>query len=161
MYHKSVDSPAITVYQCRSKTVTEDGDGIQQARIDDPPVTPFGAFLRATSMDESPQRINVQQGRMGVVGPRTHAVAHDEIYRQLITGDMLRHKVRPGIAGWAQVNGLRGETETVKKMRERVSYDLDYVRNRSLRLDTDIIAKPVWVVPEGDNAYQAARTPLQ
>ena len=83
-----------------------------------------------------PQLINVQQGRMSVVGPRPHAVVHNEIYRTLITGYMLRHKVRPVITGWAPVNGLRGETEAVKKMRERVSYDLDYVRNRALHLDT-------------------------
>ena len=90
---------------------------------------------------------------MSVVGPRPHAVAHNELYRKLITGYMVRHKVRPGITGWAQVNGMRGETETVEKMRERVSYDLDYVRNWSLRFDAYIVAKTAWVVIRGDNAY--------
>ena len=148
-----VDGQPITVYKFRTMTVTEDGDTIKQATAGDSRVTPFGAFLRKTSLDELPQLVNVLQGRMSVVGPRPHAVAHNEMYRKLITGYMLRHKVRPGITGWAQVNGLRGETETVEKMRERVSYDLDYVRNWSLRFDTYIIAKTVWVVLKGDNAY--------
>ena len=98
-------------------------------------MTPFGAFLRRTSLDELPQFINVLQGRMSIVGPRPHAVAHNEMYRKLIKGYMVRHKVKPGITGWAQVNGLRGETETLDKMKARIDYDLDYLRNWSLRLD--------------------------
>ena len=148
-----LDGRDFMVYKFRSMTVTEDGDNIRQATAHDARVTPFGAFLRKTSLDELPQLLNVLQGRMSIVGPRPHAVAHNELYRKLITGYMLRHKVRPGITGWAQVNGLRGETETVERMRERVSYDLDYVRNWSLRFDTYIIAKTVWVVLRGDNAY--------
>jgi putative colanic acid biosynthesis UDP-glucose lipid carrier transferase len=117
-------------------------------------VTPFGAFLRRTSLDELPQFLNVLQGRMSVVGPRPHAVAHNEMYRKLIKGYMLRHKVKPGITGWAQVNGLRGETETVEKMKARIDYDLDYLRNWSLQLDTYIVAKTAWIMLKGEaNAY--------
>ena len=109
--------------------------------------------MRRTSIDELPQFINVLQGRMSIVGPRPHAVAHNELYRKLIKGYMQRHKVRPGITGWAQVNGLRGETEALEKMRARIEYDLDYLRNWSLRLDLFIVAKTVWVVLKGNNAY--------
>ncbi len=115
-------------------------------------MTPVGAFLRRTSLDELPQFFNVLQGRMSIVGPRPHAVAHNEMYRKLIKGYMLRHKVPPGITGWAQVNGFRGETETLEKMKARIDHDLDYLRNWSLRLDLYIIAKTVWVVLKGDNA---------
>ena len=90
---------------------------------------------------------------MSVVGPRPHAVVHNEMYRKLIHGYMIRHKVRPGITGWAQVNGLRGETETVNKMQYRVNYDLDYLRHWSLKFDAYILAKTVWVVLRGKNAY--------
>src|SRR5947199_2751225 len=127
-------------------TVTENGDQVVQARKDDVRVTRIGAFLRRSSLDELPQFINVLQGRMSIVGPRPHAVAHNEMYRKLIKGYMQRHKVKPGITGWAQVNGLRGETETLEKMKARVEYDLDYLRNWSLNLDLYIIAKTLWVV---------------
>jgi putative colanic acid biosynthesis UDP-glucose lipid carrier transferase len=148
-----LDGKDIVVYKFRSMTVTEDGDIIRQASKQDPRVTRFGAFLRRTSMDELPQLFNVLRGHMSIVGPRPHAVAHNEMYRKLINGYTLRHKVRPGITGWAQVNGLRGKTETLKNMEERVSYDLDYLRNWSLGLDCYIIAKTVWVVLKGNNAY--------
>ena len=148
-----LDGNEIIVYKFRSMSVTEDGDTIQQARKVDPRVTPLGAFLRKTSLDELPQFFNVLQGRMSIVGPRPHAVAHNEMYRKLITGYMRRHKVKPGITGWAQVNGLRGETDTVEKMKARIDYDLDYLRNWSLRLDLYIIAKTVWVVLKSNNAY--------
>jgi Sugar transferases involved in lipopolysaccharide synthesis len=95
----------------------------------------------------------VLQGRMSIVGPRPHAVAHNEIYRKLIKGYMLRHKVKPGVTGWAQVNGCRGETDTLDKMRARVAYDLDYLRNWSLSLDLYIVARTVWVVLRGENAH--------
>ena len=116
-------------------------------------MTPVGAFLRRTSLDELPQFVNVLQGRMSIVGPRPHAVAHNEMYRKLIKGYMLRHKVRPGITGWAQVNGYRGETETLEKMKARIDCDLEYLRNWSLRLDLFIIVKTVWVVLKNDDAY--------
>jgi putative colanic acid biosynthesis UDP-glucose lipid carrier transferase len=109
--------------------------------------------MRRTSLDELPQFINVLQGRMSIVGPRPHAVAHNELYRKLIKGYMQRHKVRPGVTGWAQVNGLRGETATLERMRARIDHDLDYLRNWSLRLDLYIMAKTVWVVLRGENAH--------
>ena len=113
---------------------------ITQAQRDDPRVTRFGAFLRRTSLDELPQFINVLQGRMSVIGPRPHAVAHNEQYRGLVPGYMIRHKVKPGISGWAQVNGWRGETDTIEKMQKRVECDLYYIRNWSLWLDVKILA---------------------
>jgi putative colanic acid biosynthesis UDP-glucose lipid carrier transferase len=141
-----LDGAEIVVYKFRSMTVAEDGAVVRQATKNDARVTPLGAFLRRTSLDELPQFINVLQGRMSIVGPRPHAVAHNEMYRKLIKSYMIRHKVRPGITGWAQVNGLRGETDTVEKMRARVSYDLDYLRNWSLALDLQIIFKTIFVV---------------
>jgi putative colanic acid biosynthesis UDP-glucose lipid carrier transferase len=141
-----LDGREIVVYKFRSMTVTEDGPVVRQATKNDARVTRFGAFLRKTSLDELPQFINVLQGRMSIVGPRPHAVAHNEMYRKLIKSYMVRHKVRPGITGWAQVNGLRGETETVEKMKARIEYDLDYLRNWSLGLDLAIIWKTIWVV---------------
>jgi putative colanic acid biosynthesis UDP-glucose lipid carrier transferase len=143
----------IVVYKFRTMTVTEDGESIRQCRKDDERVTPLGAFLRRTSLDELPQLINVLQGRMSLVGPRPHAVAHNELYRKLIKGYMQRHKVRPGLTGWAQIHGLRGETQSVDKMKARIDYDLDYLRNWSLRLDLYIIAKTAWIVLKGENAH--------
>ena len=143
----------IIVYKFRSMTVAEDGAHVVQAKVGDQRVTKVGAFLRRSSLDELPQFINVLQGRMSIVGPRPHAVAHNEQYRKLIKGYMLRHKVKPGITGWAQVNGLRGETETLDKMEARISYDLDYVRKWSLLLDLWIIARTVVVVLKRENAH--------
>jgi len=143
----------IIVYKFRSMTVTDDGGTIVQARKNDQRVTPIGAFLRRSSLDELPQFINVLQGRMSIVGPRPHAVAHNEQYRKLIKGYMLRHKVKPGITGWAQVNGMRGETETLDKMEARIQYDLDYLRSWSLWLDLWIILKTVKVVLMRENAH--------
>ena len=143
----------INVYKFRSMTVCENGVGIRQATRNDPRITPLGAFLRKTSLDELPQFINVLQGRMSVVGPRPHAVAHNELYRTQIKGYMIRHKVKPGITGWAQVNGCRGETDTIEKMQERIEYDLDYLRNWSVSLDFLIILRTVGVVVKDENAY--------
>jgi putative colanic acid biosynthesis UDP-glucose lipid carrier transferase len=112
-----------------------------------------GAFLRRTSLDELPQFINVLQGRMSIVGPRPHAVAHNELYRKLIKGYMVRHKVRPGVTGWAQVNGQRGETDTLAKMQARIELDLDYLRHWSLGLDLRIIARTVALVFKDVRAY--------
>jgi putative colanic acid biosynthesis UDP-glucose lipid carrier transferase len=131
----------------------DDGHVVPQATKGDPRITPFGAFLRRTSLDELPQFVNVLQGRMSIVGPRPHAVAHNEQYRQMIKAYMVRHKVKPGITGWAQVNGLRGETETVEKMRQRVEYDLEYLRNWSLGLDLQIIVRTARLVLFDRNAY--------
>jgi putative colanic acid biosynthesis UDP-glucose lipid carrier transferase len=141
-----LDGKEIIVYKFRSMKVAEDGAVIQQAKKGDSRITRIGQILRRTSIDELPQFVNVLQGRMSIVGPRPHAVAHNEMYRKMIKGYMLRHKVKPGITGWAQVNGLRGETNTLDKMSARIEHDLDYLRNWSLRLDTYIIAKTVWVV---------------
>ncbi|NMM39113.1 MAG: undecaprenyl-phosphate glucose phosphotransferase [Glaciimonas sp.] len=143
----------IIVYKFRSMAVCEDGANVAQAKKNDSRVTRLGAFLRRTSLDELPQFINVLQGRMSIVGPRPHAVAHNEQYRGLIKGYMLRHKVKPGITGWAQVNGLRGETDTLDKMAARIEYDLDYLRNWSISLDLRIILRTVKVVLDRDNAY--------
>ena len=143
----------IIVYKFRSMTVCEDGGNIQQAQKNDKRVTRIGGFLRKSSLDELPQFINVLQGRMSIVGPRPHAVAHNELYRKLIKGYMVRHKVKPGITGWAQVNGLRGETETLDKMQARIEYDLDYLRHWSLGLDIKIILMTVGVVFKDQYAY--------
>jgi putative colanic acid biosynthesis UDP-glucose lipid carrier transferase len=148
-----LDGQEILIYKFRSMTVTEDGSQIAQARKNDDRVTPLGAFLRKTSMDELPQFINVLQGRMSVVGPRPHAVAHNELYRPLIKSYMVRHKVKPGITGWAQVNGFRGETDSLEKMEARIRCDLDYLRNWSLRLDLYIIFKTIRLVFKDAAAY--------
>jgi putative colanic acid biosysnthesis UDP-glucose lipid carrier transferase len=143
----------IIVYKFRSMTVCEDGAVVTQATKSDQRVTPLGRILRSTSLDELPQLLNVLEGKMSVVGPRPHAVAHNEQYRKLISGYMIRHKVRPGITGLAQVNGLRGETETVEKMRERVQFDLEYLSHWSPWLDVKIIFKTLWVLARDQNAY--------
>jgi putative colanic acid biosynthesis UDP-glucose lipid carrier transferase len=148
-----LDGREITVFKFRTMTAQDDGPMIVQARRNDPRVTRFGAFLRRTSLDELPQFINVLQGQMSIVGPRPHAVAHNEIYRHAIKAYMVRHRVRPGITGWAQVNGLRGETDSVERMQARVEYDLAYVRNWSVWLDLRIIARTVRLLFFDRNAY--------
>ena len=148
-----LDGRQILVYKFRTMTCSEDGDVIKQATRDDSRTTPFGAFLRKYSLDELPQFVNVLQGRMSVVGPRPHAVAHNEAYRKVIPGYMVRHKVRPGITGLAQVRGLRGETETVDKMRDRIECDLEYLRNWSLSLDLAIVCKTIGIVLRRNGAW--------
>ena len=148
-----LDGREILVYKFRSMTVCDDGAQIVQATQNDKRITRLGRFLRRTSLDELPQFVNVLQGRMSIVGPRPHAVAHNELYRKLIKGYMVRHKVKPGITGWAQVNGYRGETETVDKMQKRIEYDLEYLRHWSLMLDLWIIAKTILVVLRDRHAY--------
>ena len=148
-----LDGEEIVVYKFRSMTVCEDGDNIKQATRNDSRVTRLGTILRKYSLDELPQFVNVLQGRMSIVGPRPHAVAHNEMYRGMIKGYMIRHKVKPGITGWAQVNGLRGETNTVEKMQKRIEYDLDYLRNWSLGLDALIILKTILIVLQTKDTY--------
>ena len=148
-----LDGEQIAVYKFRSMAVTEDGQMVRQATKGDARITRVGAFLRKSSLDELPQFINVLQGRMSIVGPRPHAVAHNEMYRSLIKGYMVRHKVRPGITGWAQVNGLRGETDKLEKMEARVRFDLDYLRKWSLLLDLLIIFKTIRLVFKDTTAY--------
>ncbi len=138
-----LDGREIIVWKFRSMKVAEEGAEVRQATKTDDRITPFGRFIRRTSLDELPQFFNVLSGQMSVVGPRPHAVVHNETYRKLIKGYMIRHKVKPGITGLAQVNGARGETETVEKMARRIAYDLDYLRNWSLRLDLIIIWRTV------------------
>ena len=148
-----LDGRQIAVCKFRSMTVCEDGDEVRQATRSDARVTRFGAILRRTSLDELPQLFNVLQGTMSIVGPRPHAVAHNEQYRGLIDGYMLRHKVRPGITGWAQINGYRGETADVEMMKKRVEYDLDYLKHWSLALDLWIILRTALVVVHDHRAY--------
>lgn len=148
-----LDGKEIPVYKFRTMTVCEDGDRIEQAKKDDQRITRFGAFLRRTSLDELPQLFNVIQGTMSMVGPRPHAVAHNEQYRTLIDGYMIRHKVKPGITGWAQVNGFRGETQSVELMKKRIEHDLDYLKHWSLSLDLWIMFKTAFVVLDGRNAH--------
>ena len=148
-----LDGEDITVYKFRSMTSQDNGSVVRQATKNDSRITPFGAFIRRTSLDELPQFFNVLQGRMSIVGPRPHAVAHNEEYRRIVKAYMVRHKVKPGITGWAQVNGQRGETDTVAKMQARVEYDLEYLRNWSLGLDLQIIVRTIRLVFFDRNAY--------
>jgi len=148
-----LDGREIRVWKFRSMRVCEDGAAVAQATRNDSRVTPIGAFLRRTSLDELPQLFNVLDGSMSLVGPRPHANTHNEAYRKLIQGYMLRHKVRPGITGLAQVNGLRGETDTLEKMQRRVACDHQYIREWSLWLDLKILVKTLFVVLSRQNAY--------
>ncbi len=134
-----IDGQEIEVWKFRTMFVTQDGDHVPQATANDARVTKVGRILRRTSLDELPQFFNVLQGRMSVVGPRPHPVSHNEEYRKKIHGYMMRHKIKPGITGWAQVNGWRGETETLDKMENRVRYDLEYIKNWSAWLDIKIV----------------------
>ncbi len=143
----------ILVWKFRSMTVCEDGDIVTQATRGDSRYTKIGEFLRKTSLDELPQFFNVLQGTMSIVGPRPHAVAHNEQYRTIIPGYMLRHMIKPGITGWAQINGWRGETNTIYKMRKRVEFDLEYMREWSLWLDLKIIFFTIFRAFTDKNAY--------
>ena len=148
-----LDGREIVVYKFRSMTVTEDGDKhYNHVTRNDARVTPFGAFIRRTSLDELPQFVNVLQGRMSIVGPRPHAIAMNEAYRKLIPGYMVRHKVRPGITGWAQVHGFRGGDD-LGQMTKRIEYDLEYLRNWSLTLDLWIVVRTAWIVFRDRHAY--------
>jgi putative colanic acid biosysnthesis UDP-glucose lipid carrier transferase len=153
-YRTGVNGKNFKVYKFRTMKVHQENNGqVTQASRKDPRITPIGAFLRRTSLDELPQFYNVLQGRMSIVGPRPHALAHNEYYMDLVESYMKRHKVKPGITGWAQVNGLRGETDTLEKMESRVEHDLWYINNWSLWLDLRII---FWTIFKGfvnRNAY--------
>ena len=149
-----LDGRDIIVYKFRTMRVMQDGAHVPQARRNDDRITPIGAFLRRTSLDELPQFFNVLQGHMSIVGPRPHAAAHNELYRKLIKGYMIRHKVKPGITGLAQVSGYRGETDSIEKMEKRIHLDLAYLRDWSIGLDFLIIMKTVRLLLQGsDNAY--------
>lgn len=139
-----INGEEIKVWKFRSMTTCDNGDLVVQAKKNDSRITKVGTFLRKTSLDELPQFINVIQGSMSIVGPRPHAVAHNELYRRKISGYMQRHLVKPGITGWAQINGWRGETDTIEKMEKRIEFDLSYIRNWSLWLDLKIIFITLW-----------------
>lgn len=146
----------IDVYKFRSMRIdanVDNKDYVQQASKGDPRITKFGQFIRKTSLDELPQFWNVLKGSMSIVGPRPHAVQHNELYRKQIRGYMMRYQVKPGITGWAQVNGYRGETNTLDKMEKRIEYDLFYIKNWSLELDLKIIIKTVLLVFKDNHAY--------
>jgi putative colanic acid biosynthesis UDP-glucose lipid carrier transferase len=147
-----LNGKAIRVWKFRTMHVIEDGAEIPQAHANDARITRIGGFLRRWSLDELPQFFNVLAGEMSIVGPRPHAVAHNELYRAKIHGYMLRHKVKPGITGWAQVNGWRGETDTDEKMERRIEHDLYYISNWRLGWDLKIILLTVF----GKSAHQGA-----
>lgn len=148
-----LDGREIMIYKFRTMTVTEDGDEIRQASRDDERTTPIGRALRRYSLDELPQLINVLQGKMSLVGPRPHAVAHNEQYRKLINGYMIRHKVLPGITGLAQINGCRGATPSLEEMEARIRFDLDYLRNWSPLLDLRILCITAFRLLRDEKAY--------
>lgn len=148
-----LDGRPIAVWKFRSMRTCDNGPVVVQATQGDSRITPLGAILRKTSLDELPQLINVLQGTMSLVGPRPHATAHNELYRKQIDGYMLRHKVKPGITGLAQVNGWRGETDTFEKMQKRVECDHDYIRNWSPWLDLKILFRTIFTVLSRQNAY--------
>ena len=148
-----LDGREITVYKFRSMNVVEDGHRIVQASKEDTRITPIGKFLRRSSLDELPQLFNVLQGRMSLVGPRPHAVAHNEEYRKLIKGYMMRHKVLPGITGLAQVNGCRGETAKLEDMQARVNFDLEYLRHWTPMLDFKILVLTALQIFGHERAY--------
>jgi putative colanic acid biosynthesis UDP-glucose lipid carrier transferase len=143
----------ILIWKFRTMWVCDDGAAVRQAQRNDSRVTLFGSFLRSTSLDELPQLFNVVSGNMSLVGPRPHASVHNEDYRKLIQGYMLRHKVKPGITGLAQVHGCRGETDTLDKMEQRIQCDHQYIREWSLWLDVKILLKTALVVVSRQNAY--------
>ena len=148
------DGKIINVYKFRTMKAHTEGEGeITQASKNDNRITPLGSILRKTSLDELPQFYNVLQGRMSIVGPRPHAIQHNELYKDQVNQYMLRHMVKPGITGWAQVNGLRGETDTLDKMKKRVEYDLYYIENWSLWFDLKIIFLTIFKGFINKNAY--------
>lgn len=153
-YRHGAAGRQVKVYKFRSMKVHQEGEGkVTQATNGDPRVTTVGVFIRRTSLDELPQFINVLQGRMSIVGPRPHALAHNEYYKDLVESYMKRHQVKPGITGLAQVRGFRGETDTLDKMQRRVECDLEYINNWSLWLDIRIIIGTAFKGFINPNAY--------
>ena len=148
-----LDGKEILVWKFRSMRVLENGAKVTQATQGDPRITPIGGILRRTSIDEFPQLFNVLEGTMSLVGPRPHASAHNEQYRKMIDGYMLRHKIKPGITGLAQVRGFRGETDTLEKMQRRVECDHEYIREWSIWMDVKILFRTIFVVLSRQNAY--------
>jgi putative colanic acid biosynthesis UDP-glucose lipid carrier transferase len=151
---KGIDGRQFEIYKFRSMRVHKEEAGhITQATRRDPRITAVGAFLRRTSLDELPQFINVLRGEMSVVGPRPHALEHDDIYKDLVKGYMHRYRIKPGITGWAQINGYRGETDRIEKMMGRVKLDLYYMQHWTFWLDIKIVVLTLWKGFVGSNAY--------
>ncbi|MFM0527461.1 undecaprenyl-phosphate glucose phosphotransferase [Paraburkholderia strydomiana] len=151
---KGIDGHEFEIYKFRSMKVHKEEAGrITQATRRDPRITAVGAFLRRTSLDELPQFINVLRGEMSVVGPRPHALEHDDIYKDLVKGYMHRYRIKPGITGWAQINGYRGETDRIEKMMGRVKLDLYYMQHWTFWLDIKIVVLTLWKGFVGNNAY--------
>ena len=148
-----LDGQEFNVWKFRSMTSSDNSDDIQQATQNDARVTNIGRFIRRYSIDELPQLFNVLYGSMSLVGPRPHAVAHNEYYRDKIDGYMSRHVIKPGMTGWAQVNGCRGETDTLDKMKRRVRYDIEYIQKWSIFLDIRILLKTFVEVFKNQNVY--------
>ncbi|PRX31401.1 putative colanic acid biosynthesis UDP-glucose lipid carrier transferase [Paraburkholderia sp. BL18I3N2] len=151
---KGIDGHQFEIYKFRSMKMHKEEHGkITQATRRDPRITAVGAFLRRTSLDELPQFINVLRGEMSVVGPRPHALEHDDIYKDLVKGYMHRYRIKPGITGWAQINGYRGETDRIEKMMGRVKLDLYYMQHWTFWLDIKIVVLTLWKGFVGSNAY--------
>ncbi|GAB7522202.1 undecaprenyl-phosphate glucose phosphotransferase [Paraburkholderia sp. 2C] len=151
---KGIDGNEFEIYKFRSMKMHKEQAGqVTQATRRDPRITPVGAFLRRTSLDELPQFINVLKGEMSVVGPRPHALEHDDIYKDLVRGYMHRYRIKPGITGWAQINGYRGETDRIEKMMGRVKLDLYYMQHWTFWLDMKIVVLTFWKGFVGSNAY--------
>ncbi|HEY3599229.1 MAG TPA: undecaprenyl-phosphate glucose phosphotransferase [Paraburkholderia sp.] len=151
---KGIDGNQFEIFKFRSMRVHKEESGkVTQATRRDPRITAVGAFLRRTSLDELPQFINVLRGEMSVVGPRPHALEHDDIYKDLVRGYMHRYRIKPGITGWAQINGYRGETDRIEKMMGRVKLDLYYMQHWTFWLDMKIVVLTFWKGFAGSNAY--------
>jgi Undecaprenyl-phosphate glucose phosphotransferase len=151
---KGADGRTFQIFKFRTmRAHVEQAGVVQQATRNDPRITSVGRFLRRTSLDELPQFLNVLRGEMSVVGPRPHATAHDDHYQKIVDGYIHRYRIKPGITGWAQVNGFRGETDRIEKMQGRVEYDLYYLRNWALRLDIRIVIATVTKGLIHRNAY--------
>jgi Undecaprenyl-phosphate glucose phosphotransferase len=151
---KGADGRVFTIYKFRSMRIHIEKPGcVSQATRHDPRVTRVGAFLRRASLDELPQFFNVLRGDMSVVGPRPHALEHDDLYQKVVAGYIQRYRIKPGITGWAQINGFRGETDRIEKMERRVEHDLYYLGNWSFALDMRIIAATIVKGLVHNNAY--------
>ncbi|MDO9194281.1 MAG: undecaprenyl-phosphate glucose phosphotransferase [Undibacterium sp.] len=152
-FRHGLNGKLFSVYKFRTMKLHEEKNGLTQAKKNDDRITAFGKFMRRTSLDELPQFVNVLFGDMSIVGPRPHALQHNDLYKDQIDLYMLRHRVKPGITGWAQIHGFRGETDTLDKMAERVQFDLYYIRNWSFWMDVRIIAWTALKGWTGNNAY--------
>lgn len=153
-YRKGADGHKFQIIKFRTMRVHAEQEGVvTQATKSDSRITPVGRFLRRTSLDELPQFLNVLRGEMSVVGPRPHAIEHDRLYQKVVDGYIHRYRIKPGITGWAQVNGYRGETDRLEKMQKRVEYDLYYLRNWSFALDMRIVLATVAKGLVNSNAY--------